>query len=517
MKKGDILELEITSSGMEGEGVARHDGVVVFVPRALVGEKVRVMVKEVRSRFARAGVIKLIEPSPHRVKPVCPVFYKCGSCDMQHIDYGEQLRVKRASVASCLAKTCGREIDVDEVVPSPHIVGYRNKIQAPLGIVGGKLVAGYFAEGTHRVVPFPDGGCAMYDKDMSRLLDVFLTFARERGLTCYDESTRKGLLRHFVARRVGDAYAIVVVINGAKLPHADQLIAAVKREKAKFSLFTCSNTAPTNVILHGKLTRLWGEESLPCNVLGVKAQVGPLSFMQINDEVRDLIYSAAASRAAALDNATVIDAYSGTGMLTNILAKHASRVVGIEIVPEAVADADALTAMNGNEGKVRRARGTKHPVRRRARPAAQGLRQKGRRRAAFRRPRQDRLHLLQPGDPRARRRAADAKVRHNVRHPVRHVPSNKARRDARGARKEKINSIFVRHNIDRAAEIIQKSLGFLYRQEKQTRHRFPPSPSGGGFNVYDLTIIKSPMPEISKATAAPVILFANASCALPNA
>ena len=120
MKKGDILELEITSSGMEGEGVARHDGVVVFVPRALVGEKVRVMVKEVRSRFARAGVIKLIEPSPHRVKPVCPVFYKCGSCDMQHIDYGEQLRVKRASVASCLAKACGREIDVDEVVPSPR-------------------------------------------------------------------------------------------------------------------------------------------------------------------------------------------------------------------------------------------------------------------------------------------------------------------------------------------------------------------------------------------------------------
>ena len=353
MKKGDILELEITSSGMEGEGVARHDGVVVFVPRALVGEKVRVMVKEVRSRFARAGVIKLIQQSPHRVKPVCPVFYKCGSCDMQHIDYGEQLRVKRASVASCLAKACGREIDVDEVVPSPHIVGYRNKIQAPLGVVDGKLVAGYFAEGTHRVVPFPDGGCAMYDKDMSRLLDVFLTFARERGLTCYDESTRKGLLRHFVARRVGDAYAIVVVINGAKLPHADQLIAAIKREKAKFSLFTCSNTAPTNVILHGKLTRLWGEESLPCNVLGVKAQVGPLSFMQINDEVRDLIYSAAALQAAALDNATVIDAYSGTGMLTNILAKHASRVVGIEIVPEAVADADALTAMNGNEGKVR--------------------------------------------------------------------------------------------------------------------------------------------------------------------
>lgn len=353
MKKGDILELEINSSGMEGEGVARHDGVVVFVSRTLVGEKVRVMVKEVRSRFARAGVIKLIQPSPHRVKPVCPVFYKCGSCDMQHIDYGEQLRVKRASVASCLAKACGREIDVDEVVPSPHVFGYRNKIQAPLGTVDGKLVAGCFAEGTHRVVPFPEGGCAMYDKTMLRLLDVFLAFARAQGLTCYDESAHKGLLRHFVARRVGGAYAVVIVINGAKLPYADRLIAAFQSEKVKFSLFVCSNTARTNVVLHGRMTRLWGEESLLCNVLGVKAQVGPLSFAQVNDEVRDLIYSAAAGRAAALEGATVIDAYSGTGMLTNILAKHASRVVGIEIVPEAVADADALTAMNGNEGKVR--------------------------------------------------------------------------------------------------------------------------------------------------------------------
>ena len=192
MKKGDILELEITSSGMEGEGVARHDGVVVVRAARLVGEKVRVMVKEVRSRFARAGVIRLIEPSPHRVKPVCPVFYKCGSCDCSISTTANNCASSARRSQAALPRPCGREIDVDEVVPSPHIVGYRNKIQAPLGVVDGKLVAGYFAEGTHRVVPFPDGGCAMYDRDMSRLLDVFLTFARERGLTCYDESTRKG-------------------------------------------------------------------------------------------------------------------------------------------------------------------------------------------------------------------------------------------------------------------------------------------------------------------------------------
>lgn len=353
MKKGDILELEITSSGMEGEGVARYDGMVVFVPRTLVGEKVRVCVKDVRSRFARAGVIKLLEQSPLRVKPTCPIFYKCGSCDMQHIAYSEQLQIKRASVAACLAKACGRDFDVAPAVPSPAIYAYRNKIQVPLGIADGRIVAGYFAEGTHRIVPFPSGGCAMYDGALSRMLDIFLDFARESGLSVYDESTHKGLLRHFVARKVGDACSVVIVGNGSRLPRAEKLIAAYRDAGVEFSLFFCSNTVPTNVILHGKVSLLYGRESLPCEVLGVKAQVGPLSFMQVNDGVRDLIYSAVAKEVAALPGAHVVDAYSGTGMLTNILARSAASVTGIEIVPEAVADADELTAANGNCGRVR--------------------------------------------------------------------------------------------------------------------------------------------------------------------
>lgn len=355
MQKGDILDLEIASSGMEGEGVARHDGMVVFVPRTLVGEKVRVMVKEVRSRFARAGVVKLLQASPHRVKPRCRAFFKCGSCDMQHIDYPLQLEIKRNNVRACLAKTCGRDFDVAPTVASPLQYGYRNKIQVPLGVEGGKICAGYFAEGTHRLVPFPsfaDGSCPMYDEGMQKILETFLSFADSQGLTCYDESTHKGLLRHFVARKVGDAYGVVIVGNGARLPHAEELVRAYRALGVEFSLFFCSNTARTNVILQGPITTICGADSLPCEVLGIKAQVAPRSFMQINDRVRDLIYSEVARVASRFDGAEVIDAYSGVGILTNILAAHAAHVVGIEIVPEAVADADRLTAFNGNSAKV---------------------------------------------------------------------------------------------------------------------------------------------------------------------
>lgn len=343
---------------MEGEGIARCDGMVVFVPHTLTGERVRVMVKEVRSRFARAGVIKLISPSPHRVRPVCPIFFKCGSCDLQHMDYPSQLEAKRANVRSCLRKACGADIDVKPTVPSPSVFGYRNKIQVPIGYgADGKPAAGYFAEGTHRIVPFSDpsgagAGCAMYGRDMQKLLDVFLRFAEESGLSCYDEKTRKGFLRHFVARRAGGAYCIVVVGNGSALPAFKKLIAAYRDLGIRFSLYFCANTAPTNVIMQGPLTLLCGEEKLRFEVLGIKAEAGPLSFLQINDGVRDLIYSAVADEVGKTPGAEVIDAYSGTGILTNAIAPSARSVTGIEIVPQAVADADALTALNGNTGNV---------------------------------------------------------------------------------------------------------------------------------------------------------------------
>lgn len=359
MKKGDILDIEITSSGMEGEGVARVDGMVVFVPLCMQGEKVRVMVREVNKKFARATVIKVLEPCADRITPLCPIFYRCGCCDMQHIRYTRQLEIKKANVEACLYKALGRKIEVNDVAGDGIIFGYRNKIQVPLAKVNGKVVAGYYKGNTHTVVPFGErvredlGACVMYESGMQDMLDAFLAYANEAGLDCYDERTHSGFLRHFVARRVGNKYAVVVVGNGKKLPLEKKLISALNDTGKEFSLYFDRNTKNTNVIMSPDISLIYGEARLEANICGVRAKVSPLSFMQINDGVRDMIYNAVAESVRRNKDGVVIDAYSGAGVLTNVLAKSAERVYGIEIVPEAVADADELTKSCGNESRVK--------------------------------------------------------------------------------------------------------------------------------------------------------------------
>ncbi len=359
MKKGDILDIEITSSGMEGEGVARVDGMVVFVPLCMQGEKVRVMVREVNKKFARATVIKVLEPCVDRITPLCPIFYRCGCCDMQHIRYTRQLEIKKANVEACLYKALGRKIEVNDVAGDGIIFGYRNKIQVPLAKVNGKVVAGYYKGNTHTVVPFGErvredlGACVMYESGMQDMLDAFLAYANEAGLDCYDERTHSGFLRHFVARRVGNKYAVVVVGNGKKLPLEKKLISALNDTGKEFSLYFDRNTKNTNVIMSPDISLIYGEARLEANICGVRANVSPLSFMQINDGVRDMIYNAVAESVRRNKDGVVIDAYSGAGVLTNVLAKSVERVYGIEIVPEAVADADELTKSCGNESRVK--------------------------------------------------------------------------------------------------------------------------------------------------------------------
>lgn len=358
MKKGDILDIEITSSGMEGEGVARIDGMVVFVPLCMQGEKVRVMVREVNKKFARATVIKVLEPCADRIYPLCPIFYRCGCCDMQHIRYEKQLEIKKANVEACLYKSLGRRVVVDDVRGDGIIFGYRNKIQVPLAKVAGKVVAGYYKGNTHDVVPFGErvredlGACVMYERGMQDMLDAFLSYANDIGLDCYDERKKTGFLRHFVARKVGNKYAVVVVGNGKKLPVEKKLITALTNTGREFSLYFDSNTKNTNVIMSPDIRVVYGEERLEADVLGVRAKVSPLSFMQINDGVRDMIYDRVASMIKDGEEKVVIDAYSGAGVLTNGLAKSADKVYGIEIVKEAVADADELTEDCGNTDKV---------------------------------------------------------------------------------------------------------------------------------------------------------------------
>lgn len=356
MLKGEKYEADIVSSGMDGEGVARIDNRVVFVPSVLEGERALIEITDVKKSFAVAKVIKILTASPDRVKPPCKICYKCGGCEMLHISYSAQLKIKRANVKNCIDKECKCDVYVDETVASPDIIGYRNKIQLPLTVVNGKPAAGFFAPNTHNVVPFiiegEDGECLLNEKGMKGIISTFLSFVGKFKVSVYDEKAHKGLVRHLVIRKVGESYAVCVVINGKSLPSYKQLVKLLEDKGYAFSLYISVNEKRTNVIMGDNIIALYGKEKLEGQTLGVKYSVSPLSFMQVNDKVRDMIYSRVGDIIANSGIDNVIDAYSGIGIMSNLFARFAKKVYAIEIVPEAIEDAKVLAALNGNSQKI---------------------------------------------------------------------------------------------------------------------------------------------------------------------
>lgn len=354
---GDILELTVTETGMNGEGVARHDGLVLFVPLTLVGEIVRVQVKEVKKNFAVARVIKLLRPSPERVEPACPIFYRCGGCEMQHIVYSAHGAIKQRMVQDCMRKA-SLDCTVDAIVCLPPALGYRNKAQVPFGMQGDRVVVGYFRPGTHDVVPFgqmSDGtiGCPLHDGQINTIVETVRRVVEQLRIPVYSETTHSGIMRHVVVRRVGQAYAVVLVVNAPSFRQIPPFVQALQDAGIEFSLYVSPHCKRTNVIVGDVVKCVHGNDPMTQTVLGVQCAVSPKSFMQINDAVRDAIYLRMRDAVAQFARALVLDAYSGTGITSNLIAPVARKVVAIEIVPDAVRDADEMARRNGNTDKIR--------------------------------------------------------------------------------------------------------------------------------------------------------------------
>ena len=355
MNKGEILELDITSYGKDGEGVAKLDNFVIFIPGCLVGERVKVQVTDVKKAFAFAKVIKVITPSKERITPFCPIFFRCGGCEMQHVNYDYQLKVKRENVKNCIDKACKIDSNVNPVVCGEKKFGYRNKVQIPIREVNGKAMAGFYKEGSHTFVPFEKskdaelGDCSLHTATMQLIIDKVVAWVNDNKISTYDEIKNKGIIRHLVLRRVDNSYSICLVINSNTLPKQKELIESLKELDLPFSLYVSQNLKQTNVIMGDKISCVYGEEKIEGAALGVKFTVNPNSFLQVNDEIRDKIYKAVIDEVEKDPDSIVFDVYSGIGILSNVFAKSAKKVIGIEIVKEAVEDANKLAKLNGND------------------------------------------------------------------------------------------------------------------------------------------------------------------------
>lgn len=341
MKKGDIHTVEITGYTSEGAGIARIDGMAVFVPLALSGERCEIMILKVEKSFAYAKLVRVIESSPERVEGMCKHYPKCGGCTMWHMSYDEELRMKEERVRSAIERIAGKNTPVLPIIGADSTVRYRNKAQFP---VGKNCESGFYRTRSHDIVP--SDVCLIQSEIADKVRAVVHIWQKEYSIPAYDEETGKGVLRHIYVR-TGKGGALLCLISAARPAHVDKLIETVTQQCPEVCGIVLNiNKKKTNVILGDEYITLWGNSTLSDELAGSEFEISPAAFYQVNHAQTERLYDIA-TRLALCDGARfVLDLYCGIGTITLSLAKHAERVIGVEVVPQAIEDAKKNCVLN---------------------------------------------------------------------------------------------------------------------------------------------------------------------------
>ena len=347
LQKNQILTLRIERLSSDGSGVAHSaDGEAVFVPGTAPGDEARVRIVKDCGRYAFGILDELLTPSPDRIPVDCPVAGPCGGCSLRHLDYAAELRAKQESVLDAFRRIGGLEVPVLDILPSPDVDRYRNKVQFPVGIdKNGVPCIGFYAGRTHRIVPCPD--CKLQPSVLNEIGNALCAFFARQGIRPYDEQSGKGLVRHIFLRRGAHSGQIMVclVCTRAKLPHAEQLCTALRGQFPAISTILLNvNAKNTNVILGSENHILYGPGYIEDTLCGVPVRLGPLSFYQVNTLAAERLYGVAAQYAQLSPDDTLLDLYCGMGTIGLSMAEQCRELIGVEIVPEAIESAKANAA-----------------------------------------------------------------------------------------------------------------------------------------------------------------------------
>jgi len=339
LQKNQKYVVDIVDYGANGEGVAKIDGVVAFVPFAIVGEKLEIQLVLVKKQFVIGKILQILEPSANRINPPCKYFGKCGGCQLQHMNYYEQLKLKTDMVKNAIEKYAKLDCEINGCAPSPNQYGYRNKFAFPLFEKDGKICAGMYRIASHNIVEIDD---CLLQEDCKFVLNEFLKFANEQKYDVHDGQSKNGL-KHLVVRSNNDNI-LVCVVSSKKLHNLQKFGAILQQKYKKVHIINNVNNLNNNVILGKKDQIVCGSGELDYEEFGIKYQVNAHSFLQVNTEVKKLLYNAVLN--SINKNDVVIDAYSGAGVLSAIIAKNCKQVYGVEIIKEAVKNADELKNNN---------------------------------------------------------------------------------------------------------------------------------------------------------------------------
>lgn len=368
MKKNDVFTVTIEDMGEDGAGIGKTDGYTWFIKDALIGDVIQASVMKMKKNYGFARLVKILEPAPGRVEARCPVARACGGCQLQELDYREQLRFKERKVYNHLKRIGGMDrlflpedrekaAGVPNAVVMEPIIGmedpwrYRNKAQYPVGLgKDGQPAAGFYAGRTHSLIPAPGLDCLLGCQENKELLKIILDFMKEYKIPPYDEAVHQGLVRHVLLRKGFSSGGLMVclVINGEELPHGGELAERL-RAAGVSSVSYSVNMERTNVIMGTRIVNLYGPGYITDTIGDIEYRISPLSFYQVNPVQTEKLYGTALEFADLSGGETVWDLYCGIGTISSFLAKKAGKVYGVEIIPQAIEDARENARRNGIE------------------------------------------------------------------------------------------------------------------------------------------------------------------------
>ena len=348
MTKNDVLELDITGMTLQGDGIARHGGVPVFVPGVCPGDRVKALILKAKPNHAFGKCVEVLTSSPGRADPQCEAFPRCGGCAFRCLDYAAELEIKQKETAQILKRIGKIDLAPEPILGAQTSERYRNKALLPLREIDGQVRAGFYARHSHRVVYSED--CKLQPVLFNELAHEICRWAEETRCSVYDETTGRGLLRHIYLRqaRQCEQALVCLVINGNSIPQPDQLVARLRAASpAVRGVLLNHNSDATNVVLGAAQTLLWGEDRITETLRGLEFALSPLSFFQVNPAQAERLYAVAEQFAQLRGGERLLDLYCGTGTIGLSMAKNCAELAGVEVVPQAVADARRNAAHNG--------------------------------------------------------------------------------------------------------------------------------------------------------------------------
>lgn len=348
VEKNKEYIVDIIDTGFQGEGIAKIDGLTIFIPNAIKGEKLKILIVKVLSSHAFGKIVEIIEKSPYRIESDCTTYKRCGGCSLRHIKYEETLKMKQNAVQSLVNKTLKNKIEVNETVGMKNPYHYRNKAQYPVGLnKDGKPVIGVFANRTHEIIPIDT--CYIQNKQTEEIAKYIFNFLVKNNISLYNEKTQKGLVRHIVTK-IGiktNEIMCILVINGKEMPKEKEIVEELTNKFKNIKTIVKNiNTKNTNVILGNENINLYGDGYIS-DILGdYKFKISPMSFYQVNPIQAEKLYNLGVEFANITKDDIVFDLYCGIGTISLFMSKFAKKVYGVEIVEEAIIAAKENAKIN---------------------------------------------------------------------------------------------------------------------------------------------------------------------------